>query len=146
MNSVILQTAARVLLPVMLVLSVLVLLRGHNEPGGGFVGGLLAASGFSLYGLAFRIEDARRILRIHPRVLIASGLLLAIGSGVPGLVLGEPFLTPLWLSLPVTGMESPVKLGTPLIFDVGVYLVVIGVTLLMVFALEESHDGRAVRE
>ena len=59
MNSVIFRTSAHVLLPFMLSLSVIVLLRGHNEPGGGFVGGLLAASGFALHAMAFGHASAR---------------------------------------------------------------------------------------
>lgn len=141
MNSVIFQTAARVLLPVMLILSVIALIRGHNEPGGGFVGGLLAAAGFALYGLALGVDDAKRSLRASPRTLIGVGLIVAILSGVPAMVIGAPFMEGQWLSISIPGLETPLKLGTPLLFDVGVYLVVIGVALLMVFSLEESRDG-----
>lgn len=140
MNSVILQTAARVLLPLMLALSAVALLRGHNEPGGGFVGGLLAASGFALYALAFRVEDARRLLRLSPHSLIGVGLLIAILSGTPAVVSGSPFMEARWVSVQIPGFDTPLKLGTPLVFDVGVYLVVIGITLLMVFTLEDSRD------
>ena len=145
MNSVVLQVSARVLLPVMLLLSLVALIRGHNEPGGGFVGGLLAASGFALYGLAHRVDDARERLRVSPLTLTACGLVVAILSGVPAVLAGAPFMAAQWVSVSVPGIGSPIKLGTPLVFDVGVYLVVVGITLLMIFALEDSRNGDATR-
>ena len=145
MKSVVLQTAARVLLPVMLLLSVLALIRGHNEPGGGFVGGLLAAAGFALYGLAYCVDDARRLLRVSPRSLIGTGLIVALLSGVPAVVAGAAYMGGQWVKIPLPGGAAPLKLGTPLVFDIGVYLVVIGITLLMVFSLEDSRNGHAPR-
>lgn len=136
MNSVILQTAARVLLPLIVLLSLIVLIRGHNEPGGGFVGGLLAASSFALYALAFTIEDAMRLLRFSPKALISAGLFAAIISGLPALWFGEAFMDSRWISIALPGIDTPLKLGTPLLFDVGVYLVVMGIVLLLVFSLE----------
>jgi multicomponent Na+:H+ antiporter subunit B len=135
MGSIILYLAARYLMPLLMVFSVFLLIRGHNEIGGGFVGGLVAAAAFILYAIANNVQDARRILRIHPRSLIASGLLVALLSGLIGWLSGKPFMTGLWLKdpLPVIG-----KIGTPLLFDVGVYLVVIGVTLLIIFTLAEE--------
>lgn len=136
MPSLILSTTARLLLPLLLSLSVFLLLRGHHAPGGGFVGGLVAASGFALYALAFDVATARAVLRIDPGRLSAIGLGVALSSGLIGLAAGRPFLTGLWLegSLPIIG-----KLGTPLLFDVGVYLVVLGITLVIVFALIEEE-------
>lgn len=139
MNSLIFRTASRVLLPVMTLLSLIVLLRGHNEPGGGFVGGLLAAAGFSLHALSHGGAEARRLLRIEPRRLIGAGLLIAALSGVPGLVAGSAYLSGLWVTISPPGFPEALKAGTPLIFDVGVYLVVLGGTLLMVLTLEDSR-------
>lgn len=146
MKSLVLQTATRILLPVMVIVSLYALIRGHNEPGGGFVGGLLAASGFALYALAFDVDQARRVLRTSPGTLIGGGLIIAVLSGVPALLDGGIYMEGRWSSIDVPGMDSPFKLGTPLIFDIGVYLVVIGITLLMTFALEESHHGTASRD
>ncbi|MFW5653924.1 MAG: Na+/H+ antiporter subunit B [Planctomycetota bacterium] len=145
MNSLILQAGARALLPFMIVVSIIVLLRGHNEPGGGFVGGLLAASGFALHALACSPRLTKKILRVDPRVMIGSGLLAAIGSGVPAMLAGAPFLEGRWGTLIVPGYADPIKVGTPLIFDIGVYLVVLGVTCLMVFTLEEHARDAARR-
>lgn len=135
MFSLILATATRIITPVMLVFAVFVLLRGHNEPGGGFVGGLVAATAFSLYALATDVARARRALVVDPRTLIALGLGLAAGSGMVAFLAGEPFMTGQWHAtpLPVVG-----KLGTPLAFDIGVMLVVFGVVLTMLFALAEE--------
>jgi multicomponent Na+:H+ antiporter subunit B len=126
----------RLLLPLLLMFSVFLLLRGHNEPGGGFVGGLMAATGFALFSIAFGSETARRILRIDPLALIGVGLSLALLTGLITLGLNQPFLTGIWFKFPL-GSFGKLELGTPLLFDLGVYLTVWGVTLTIVFALEE---------
>lgn len=135
MTSLILSTATRYMLPLLLLFSIFLLLRGHNEPGGGFVGGLVAAAAFALYAIAFDVATARRTLGIDSRTLIGLGLLIALSSGVVGLLAGQPFMTGLWSehAVPLLG-----KIGTPLFFDIGVYLVVIGVTLTIIFGLAEA--------
>ncbi|NDJ84503.1 MAG: Na+/H+ antiporter subunit B [Chloroflexi bacterium] len=135
MRSLILQTATRYLIPLLLLFAVFLLFRGHNEPGGGFVSGLVVAAAFALYAIAYGVDAARASLRVDPRYLIGAGLALILTSGVIGLVLGDPFLTGLWttIELPAIG-----KLGTPLLFDVGVDVTVIGVTLLIIFTLAEE--------
>ncbi|MEJ2556894.1 MAG: Na+/H+ antiporter subunit B [Anaerolineae bacterium] len=135
MRSLILSTATRYLLPLLLLFSIFLLLRGHNEPGGGFVGGLVAAAAFALYAIAYDVPQARRALGLDPRTLMAVGLLAAAGSGGLSLVAGKPFMTGLW-----SAQEVPVlgKVGTPLVFDTGVYLVVIGVVLMIIFTLAEE--------
>lgn len=135
MTSLILSTATRYMLPLLLLFSIFLLLRGHNEPGGGFVGGLVAAAAFALYAFAFNVEIARQALRVDPRTLIGVGLLAAVTSGLISLFGNLPFMTGLWSSqeIPVLG-----KAGTPVLFDVGVYLVVVGVTLTIIFSLAES--------
>jgi len=121
---------------VLLVLfSIFILFRGHNEPGGGFVGGLLIAGAFALYALAYEAEAARRLLRFDPRTIIGVGLVTAAGSGLAAVWHGQPFLTGLWLPYPIPFLG---KLGTVFFFDLGVYLVVLGTTLLVLFTLEEE--------
>ncbi len=134
MSSIILRTTARGLLPLALMLSLFLLLRGHNEPGGGFVGGLSAAAAFALYAYAFGTSAARSLLRVPPERLAAAGLLAAVASALPAPLNGLPFMEGLWggTPLPVLG-----KVGTPLLFDTGVYLVVFGVMLTMLFDLME---------
>ncbi len=137
MNSLILQTAVRYLLPLLLLFSVFVFGRGHNEPGGGFVGGLIAAAAYALYTIAHDTRAARQILPTEPRALVGLGLLIALLSGIIELIGGYPFLTGLWHELQLPGFGK-VEVGTPLLFEAGVYLVVLGVTLIIIFALAEE--------
>ncbi len=136
MTSSILQTAVRVLMPLLLLFAVFLLLRGHNQPGGGFVGGLVVSATFILYSIAFGVDAARRALLVRPSTLLGVGPLVALVSGLPGLVAGQPFMTATWTS--VTTGRTVLHLGTPLVFDVGVFLAVIGVVLTIVFTLAEA--------
>jgi multicomponent Na+:H+ antiporter subunit B len=137
MNSIILRTATRLLFTVLLLFSIFILLRGHNEPGGGFIAGLVTGGAFVLYAMAYGAAAARLVLRIEPITLTGAGLLLACGSGLIALTAGEPFLTGKWVSLDWLG-DEPIKIGTPIIFDIGVYLVVIGVTVTIILSLAEE--------
>lgn len=137
MPSLILSTATRFLLPLLLLFSIFVLLRGHDHPGGGFIGGLIAGAGYALNAIAFGVRRSRRALRADPRLLIAAGLVAALGSGIFGLVGGRPFMTAYWVVLEIPVLEE-LAVGTPLLFDGGVYLVVLGVTLDIIFFLAEE--------
>lgn len=135
MFSVILSTASRYLLPLLLIFSFFLLLRGHNEPGGGFVGGLVAAAAYALYFIANGVYEAEKLLKAEPIKIISLGLLIAILSTIPSIIIGQNFMTGVWLDInfPVIG-----KIGTPLFFDVGVYLLVLGITLKIIFSLAEE--------
>jgi multicomponent Na+:H+ antiporter subunit B len=136
MDSPVLRSATRLLAPLMLLFSLFLLVRGHNEPGGGFVGGLVAATAFALVLLVDGLPAARRLLRADPPAILASGLLVALASGLAPLFQGRAFMTGQWLKtpLPVLG-----KIGSPVVFDVGVYLVVLGITLAILFGLAEEE-------
>lgn len=138
MTSLILKTTTRYLMPLLLMFSVFLFLRGHNQPGGGFAGGLVAAAPFALYSIAFGAAEARRVLQVKPRLLIGAGLLAAFASGVISLLNGKPFLTGIWGYVQAPGF-GPVEMGTPVLFDLGVYLVVMGAALSIIFALEEAE-------
>jgi multicomponent Na+:H+ antiporter subunit B len=118
-------------MPLLLLYGLFLLLRGHNAPGGGFAGGLVVAAAYALHAFAFGIDAARRALVVDPSRLIGVGLLLALGSGLFPLLLDRAFLTTLWLA-------SEIGLGTPLLFYLGVFLVVIGVALTITFTLVEE--------
>ena len=136
--SLILRTSAPALLLLPIAVSLYVLLRGHNEPGGGFLGGLVAASGVLFYTVARGADEAKRRLRVSPIVLSAAGVLIAAVSGLPGLLSGSnAFLTHLWAMEPF-GFALPV--GTTLIFDIGVYLTVVGMACTIFFALLAWQD------
>lgn len=135
MNSLILRTATRLLIAVLLLLSVFMLFRGHDLPGGGFIGGLVAASALALYAIAYGSDAAAELLRISPRRLMGIGLSTATVAGLAAAPAGRELLTGLWWIRDLGALE--IKLSTPLLFDIGVYLVVVGVILTMLFALEE---------
>jgi multicomponent Na+:H+ antiporter subunit B len=135
MTSLILRTATRFLMPLLLLFALFLLLRGHNEPGGGFVGGLVVAAAFVLYAIAYGLDAGRRALLVAPSTLLGAGLLVALSSGISAVPVGRPFLTAMWTKV---GIEPAVfDVGTPLVFDVGVFLAVIGVVLTIVFTLAE---------
>jgi multicomponent Na+:H+ antiporter subunit B len=123
-------------MPLLLLFAVFLLLRGHNAPGGGFVGGLVVASSFVLYSIAFGVAAARHALLVRPSMLLGSGLLVALVSGIPGVVDGRPFMSAVWTTFEAG--SAAIDVGTPLVFDVGVFLAVIGVVLTIVFTLAET--------
>lgn len=134
MNTLIFRTAAPLIAVVMVLFSLVVLLRGHNDAGGGFIGGLIAASAAAVLGMANGPGAVRRALRIDPITVAAAGLLIAIASGLLALLVGGPFLTGVWLPLHL--------FGTPGLFDIGVYFVVAGTATAAVLALEDDGAGR----
>ncbi len=137
MKSLILRTSTWLMIPVLLLFSFFLLLRGHNEPGGGFIGGLVAASAVLLQMIASGPVEVRRLIPFDVKLLLPAGLLVALLSGLPALVGGQPFLTGVWVTLPVAG---GLKLGTPVIFDVGVYLVVLGITVQIILSMAEEEQ------
>lgn len=132
MNSLIFATFSRILFGLMLVVSIFVLYRGHNEPGGGFVGGLIAAAGFATLALARGVETARAALRFEPMTVIGFGILAALLGGLPGLWLDDSFLAHQWAIL------GSFHIGTTLLFDIGVYLVVLGGILSLILRFYEG--------
>jgi multicomponent Na+:H+ antiporter subunit B len=137
LTSLILQTATRLLQPLLLLFSIVLLLRGHDGPGGGFVGGLAAAAAFALNAMAYGVPAARRSLRSDPRTFAGAGLVVAVVSASLSLALGRPFMSGSWTAVRLPGI-AVVQVGTPLLFDVGVYLVVLGATLTIIFGLAEE--------
>lgn len=137
LRSMILQTATRMLMPLLLLFSIFLLIRGHNEPGGGFVGGLVAAAAFALYAIAFDTTAARRALRISQQVLIGVGLAAAAVAGVGPMFWGNSLLTAQYAKVHVPGLGD-IELSTILAFDLGIYLVVLGVTLMIIINLGEE--------
>ena len=137
MKSIILKKASDYLLPLLLLFSVFILFRGHYLPGGGFVGGLIASIAFVLHSFANGLQQTRNLLRIHPGFLMPIGLFLSLGSGLFPILAGrgEPFMSAQWYKEPV---EVIGMIGTPLFFDIGVYLVVVGVSLTIILTLAEA--------
>ena len=132
MNSLILQIAVRYLVPVMFLVSVLLLFRGHHQPGGGFIGALLASSALIFKIFVTGSEEAKRNLLVRPLMLIIAGLSVAFSASIIPLFLGMSFFQGAWsdISLPLIG-----KLGTPLLFDTGIYLLVLGIVSKIVLSI-----------
>lgn len=137
MRTIIFRFIAPYLASLMVLFSIFVLLRGHNEAGGGFIGGLIAASAFGIYGIACGVEPVRRAMYFHPLTLAGAGLMMAVLSGVASFLFSVPFLTGLWAFPQILGSE--VAISSPLFFDIGVYLVVVGAISSIALALEEKE-------
>jgi len=135
MNTLFFRTVAPLLTVVMLVFSVFVLLRGHNEPGGGFIGGLIGAAAIAIYGIAMGAQAAQRAMRVEPMALAGLGLGVAVLAGMLSLPFELPFLSGLW------GEWFGVTVSTPLVFDIGVYLVVFGTLSALTLGLEDGEDA-----
>jgi len=136
-NPQVLRTAARGILPLLIVFAFFLFLRGHDQPGGGFVAGLVAAAGVALYAMAYNARTARRLLRVPPRSLMAAGLMVALLAAAFGTWSVAP-LTGQWIVLAIPG-GGDLKVGTPLFFDFGVFLVVLGVASALATALLEEQ-------
>ena len=138
MNTLIFRTMAAPIVILMLLFSVFICLRGHNAPGGGFIGGLIAASAIAILGMASGAPAARRALRVDPLAIAGFGVVIAALSGLASAFTGSPFMTSIWAYLPLG--ETTVPLSTPMVFDIGVYAVVFGTISAIALALEEDRS------
>lgn len=136
MSTLIFRTVAPLITLVMLVFSAFVTLRGHNDPGGGFIGGLIAASAIAIYGIAMGPDAARRALKADPLAYAGFGVAIAGLSGMLSLAFERPYLTSLWAEFSIG--EAAVALSTPMVFDIGVYFVVLGTISAIALALEDG--------
>lgn len=134
MNSVLLQLAAPYVTRLLLLFALITLFRGHNAPGGGFIGGLLAALAVVYQALAYYPAKALEALPLRPTRIMALGLLFALLSMLPGLFLHDAWMAAVWLKWQVP-LLGEIKAGTILLFDLGVFFTVIGVTLVFLFSL-----------
>ncbi|UII30594.1 Na(+)/H(+) antiporter subunit B [Fulvivirga ulvae] len=139
MNSIILKITARYLKPVSIIFSIYVLLRGHNSPGGGFIAGLLAGSGILFYNLTYGI-DAIRNTYVKPQTYLILGLVIILSSATMGFLFLKPLLTGIWHTLDLGFLE--LNLGTPLLFDAGIYLLVIGSLLTITSSIMEEIEWK----
>ncbi len=138
MNSAILQIAQRYVRFLLLLFAVVALLRGHNHPGGGFIAGLLAGLSMVMKAFAYDIELVARQMKVSPSGFMAAGLTLILLSTLPSLAGGAAFMKGYWVQwdIPLIGA---LKLGTPLLFDAGVFFGVIGVIRMFFFSLKRAR-------
>ncbi|MFA8438489.1 Na(+)/H(+) antiporter subunit B [Pueribacillus sp. YX66] len=136
-NDVILQTVAKVVVFIILTLGVYIFLAGHNNPGGGFVGGLVLASALVLLYLAFDIETVHKGLPFDFKLIAALGALITVATGLGSLFFRAPFLTQTVASfdLPMIGQ---VGISTVTIFEAGVALAVVGVVITIILSISED--------
>lgn len=133
--SLILKTAITLTYPLLVILSFFFFLRGHHAPGGGFIGGLVMAAALGFYSLAWGPAAARARMKLEPPTWLALGLATALLGGLVPVFSGQPFMTGTWTNTPFPGFE---QVGTPVLFDLGVYLLVMGMTLQILLLLEEN--------
>ena len=132
MQSVILKTATRLMVGLILVFGGYLLLIGHHRPGGGFAGALVAGTAFALFAMAQGPGPLRRAIRLRPSIIATAGLGVAAASGLPAVFMHQPLLTGIWWN------QGRLAVGTPLIFDIGVFLAVLGAIVSVLLALEED--------
>ncbi|AGX06000.1 MULTISPECIES: Na(+)/H(+) antiporter subunit B [Bacillaceae] len=137
-NDIILQTVTKVALFIIILFSIHLFFAGHYYPGGGFVGGLMTSGAIVLLLLAFDMKTVANILPIDYKYMIATGLLFAVGTGAGALLFNVPFLTHAFndVYLPLLGKTS---LHTAVLFDTGVFLVVVGVTMTIIQTIGEDE-------
>lgn len=141
-RAVILDLAARGLFPVMMLVTLWILLRGHNEPGGGFIAGMGAVAATSMVAVARGSATALGQMPLGPRRLAAVSALLSLLSGLPALAVGKAYMTHLWVEVPLGFTDLP--LSTVLLFDLGVYGVVwaaLGAICVEAIAMDEEDGG-----
>ncbi|MEO4054339.1 Na(+)/H(+) antiporter subunit B [Solibacillus sp. CAU 1738] len=137
-NNVILQFTTKIVFFIIFFFSVHIFFAGHYTPGGGFVGGLLTSSAIVLLVLAYDLKTVRNILPINYMYITASGLILALGTAAFPMFIGKPFFTHFfdYFDLPLLGEQS---LHTAALFDLGVFLVVVGVTMTIIQTIGEDE-------
>lgn len=137
-NDVILRTVSKVLVFIILTFSWYLFFAGHNNPGGGFIGGLMTASALVLLAIAFDTNTVRKVIPFDFRKIAATGLLIALLTGTGSFVFGAPFLSHAfgYFELPIMGKT---ELATAVLFDLGVYLAVIGVTMTILMTIGEDR-------
>lgn len=139
MKPALLQLSSPFFSKVLYVLAIYFFLKGHNQPGGGFIAGLMVASALMLNMLAFGTGKVRKSLYLAPIQLVIVGIFIALFSAILPMFWGLNFFTALWLpefSLPLIGQ---LHIGSPLLFDLGVFLSVIGFTVSVIFDLENAQ-------
>lgn len=139
MNYHLLRFAAKWLKRFFWLAGIYFLIRGHNEPGGGFIAGLIVAAGFIFHFFHTNHSPLQmKVLGLSPNLLVACGLGLALCSGLLALIEHQPFMQSQWhfeLWLPIFGVT---KFGTPFYFDIGVFIVVVGVVSKIFLLIEEQ--------
>jgi multisubunit Na+/H+ antiporter MnhB subunit len=120
------------------ILAIYIFLKGHNQPGGGFIAGVASAISLVILVMVYGVKETKALLKFDPIIMAACGLLIAYLTSLAPIFFNLPFLyhKMVHLHLPILG---ELHIGTPFLFDLGVYLVVVGVTSKMIMCLEEAN-------
>lgn len=137
-TDVFLQTATKILVFIIMTFSIFVLFAGHHNPGGGFIGGLITASALVLLYIAFDLQSVRDIIPVDFKQLAAAGVIVAVLTGTASFLFDVPFLTQAftYVDLPFLGTT---ELATAVIFDLGVYMAVVGTTMTIITSISEDE-------
>ncbi|MBP1996320.1 monovalent cation:proton antiporter [Paenibacillus eucommiae] len=137
-NDVILRTVSKFVFFIILIFALYLFLTGHSSPGGGFIGGLMTSGALLLLAIAFNVETMRKVIPVNFRIVTAVGLLLALLTGIGSFVFDAPFLSHSFghFDLPLLG---DTELNTAVLFDLGVYLGVVGVTMTILLSIGEDR-------
>lgn len=133
-NDLILKTTTTIIVFIILGFSIYLFFAGHNAPGGGFIGGLMTAGALVLLYISYGFKTMNRVIRIDFKNFIPIGLLIAVLTGVGSFLFGQPFLshTDAYFELPILGHSH---LATAMLFDLGVYFTVVGVTMTIILSI-----------
>ncbi len=136
-NDVILQTVTKIVVFIILTFGIELFLSGHNNPGGGFIGGLVLSSALVLLYLVFDIETVHKGIPVDFKKVAAVGVLFVIGTGLGGILFGSSFLAQTFgiFNLPIFGET---ELGTVLLFEIGVALTVVGTVVTIILSISED--------
>ncbi|HWL53517.1 MAG TPA: MnhB domain-containing protein [Chthoniobacteraceae bacterium] len=134
------KTVVRFLFFFINMFAIYLLLRGHNYPGGGFIAGVATAISLILLGLVIGLREMYDVLRVDPVRIAGFGLSVALLTGVAPLLFARPFLEQFTVHYPHFPLIGDLHLGTPLLFDIGVYFVVVGTTCKIIFVLGQSSQ------
>lgn len=136
----VLDHAVPLIFYVIMVGSMYMLFAGHNQPGGGFVGGLVAGAAVSLRYIAGGIQEVRRLSPFRPWTILGAGVIVSALTATVPLALGDPVLDGGYRSfdLPVLGK---VAVSSALVFDIGVYFCVVGLILMVFEAFGDDFEG-----
>lgn len=136
-NDVILQTVTKVVVFIILTFGVELFLAGHNDPGGGFIGGLVLSSALVLLYLVYDIETVHKGIPVDFKKVAAIGVLFAVGTGIGAVLFGAAFLTQTFVevNLPVFG---DTELSTVILFETGVALTVVGTVATIILSISED--------
>lgn len=137
MSTIILRATTRAIIPIIVLLSIYLLLRGHDAPGGGFIAALVAGAAVVLQFLANGLDGVRRLLPIRFATLLSVGLVIAVSVGLVPVLFGGQFLEGTLFEIPLP-LGRELKIASSLGFDIGVYLVVLSVIVVIIRYLGED--------